>query len=96
MANIEDQGSRDDNESFHKSLLSYFFPKYESEIHFSKIKFLWHKTLAGELIYDSILCSKWFPQFWNFYAIFSSPEKQKQRNTKSTFCGFCKHKFIKE
>ena len=80
MANIEHQGSRDDNQSFHKALLSYFFPKYESEIHFSKIKFLWHKTLAGELIYDSILCSKWFPQFWNFYAIYSScPRKTKKK-----------------
>ena len=66
IANIEHQGFPDDNQSLHKSLLSYFFPKHESEIHLSKIKFLWNKTVAGELIYDSILCSKWFPQFWNF------------------------------
>ena len=79
IANIKHQGSPDDNQWFYKSLLFYFFPKHESKIHFSKIKFLWHKTVARELTYDSILCSKWFPQFWNLYALyFSSPRKESK------------------
>ena len=46
----------------------------------SKIKFLCHKTMAGELECYGRLCSKGFPQFWNFFRYISALHEKKKKN----------------